>query len=91
MADILIKLKVMPAGVDINLENLQKTIEAKIKPNAKLIHSISKEPVAFGLVSLVFTFLADENKINLENLENNIRSLPEIQSVEVIDVRRAVG
>lgn len=92
MADVIIKLKVMPSSTDINLNILQKFCEDKIKEfGAKMIHSVKQEPIAFGLKALVFTFLADEKKGDTEKLEIQIKTSKEVQSAEVIDVRRAVG
>ncbi|MGB9675121.1 MAG: elongation factor 1-beta [Candidatus Nanoarchaeia archaeon] len=92
MADVIVKLKVMPASPEADLSLLQRQIEAKINAfGAKHIHSVTKEPIAFGLQALIFTFLLDETKSNLEALEEDIKNLSEIQSVEVIDVRRAIG
>jgi|YelNatPaOPRAMG01_1025707.scaffolds.fasta_scaffold11116_3 elongation factor 1-beta len=92
MADVIVKLKVMPTSPELDLSKLQAEIEQKIKKfGAKHMHSVTKEPVAFGLNALIFTFLIDEAKSNLDLLENDIKSLSEIQSVEIIDVRRAIG
>jgi elongation factor 1-beta len=92
MADVIIKLKIMPSGPDVNLEKIKVAAENKIKKfGASVIHSINEEPVAFGLKALIFVFLINEQKSNIENLENDIKTIPNVNSVEVIDVRRAIG
>ncbi|MCX6774994.1 MAG: elongation factor 1-beta [DPANN group archaeon] len=92
MADVIVKLKIMPTGPDIDLNTLQKNIEVKIKKfGAKLIHSVNQEPVAFGLKALVIVFLIDEKISNMEQLETSIKTDKNIVSAEVIDVRRAIG
>ena len=52
---------------------------------------ISIEPVAFGLKSLNIIFVMDETLGSTEALENDISSVKGVQSVEVTDVRRAIG
>ena len=92
MADVIVKLKIMPTGPEVDLSTLQKAIEVKIKKfGAKLIHSVNQEPVAFGLKALIIVFLIDEKISNLEQLETSIKTDKNIVSAEVIDVRRAIG
>lgn len=53
--------------------------------------AIKVEPVAFGLQALVFMFSVDEAKGGTEELEKKIAEMPGVSSVQVTDVRRAVG
>ena len=92
MADVIVKLKVMPTAPDVDLDKLQASCEAKIKEfGAKLIHSVNQVPVAFGLKSLEIVFLIDEQKSNMEELETQIKAIENVNSAEVVDVRRALG
>ncbi len=92
MARVVITLKVMPDSLDVDLNKLEQEVIKKIKHFAGETE-IKKEfePVAFGLKALKIIFVCDENKSNLEELENNISSLNHINSVSIIDVRRAIG
>jgi len=49
------------------------------------------EPVAFGLKSLNIIFSMPEEKGDTEPLEKQISELPGVKSVQVTDVRRAIG
>ena len=49
------------------------------------------QPGAFGLKALVILFVMDEKKGSTEALEQKISQLEGVESVEVPDVRRAVG
>ena len=92
MADVIIKLKIMPTDPSSDLAKIQKESEVKIKAfGAKLIHSVSQEPVAFGLKAVVIVFLIDEQKSDMDALEAQIKSITGVNSAEVIDVRRAFG
>ena len=51
----------------------------------------SKVPVAFGISSLNLIFIMDESIGSTETLEKDISGIEGVNSVEVVDVRRAVG
>ena len=50
-----------------------------------------QEPIAFGLKALKITFVMDEDKGSTDPLEETLKNLDGVNSVETIDVRRAVG
>jgi len=91
MADVIVKLKIMPTGVDIDLDALASTCKEKITSAGGMVHKIETEDVAFGLKAIIITFLGDEKKINTEKIEADINSLPEVSSTDIVDVRRAFG
>ena len=89
MADVIVKLRVMPTGPDVNLDELHKTCDKKVLAfGAKFINSVNQEPIAFGLKALVITFVIDEQKSDMEKLENEIKAIEGVNSAEVVDVRR---
>lgn len=93
MAQAIITVKIMPESPDVDLTTIQQEAEAKI--NAFVGEEGEKraeeEPIAFGLKALKITFVMDESKGSTESLEHEIESLDGVQSVEVVDVRRALG
>lgn len=91
MANVIIKLKIMPEGVDTNLKVLAGKIEQLIKKFGGMETRITEEPIAFGLNALIFIFLMDEKKGDTEPLEKEITAVKGVESAEVIDVRRAFG
>lgn len=91
MASVVITLKVMPDSPDVDFVNLQKQVEEKIKEYGGEVGKVEITPIAFGLKALVFYFVADEAKGSTEPLENSIAEISEVNSVEITDVRRAVG
>ena len=92
MADVVVTMKIMPDGVEVELDSLQEEAEKIIR---KFIGEgaikMEKEPVAFGLNALKFTFVMNEKKGELDPLEDILRNLEGVSSVEVTDVRRAIG
>ena len=92
MAKVVITLKIMPESPDVDLDDLTHEVLKKIKNFAGDTETkIEKEPIGFGLTALKIFFVSEEQKSNLDPLENSISNLEGVGSVEVIDVRRAVG
>ena len=92
MASVIITLKIMPADLDINLSRVeQKSIEEIKNFAGKTEIKRELEPVAFGLNALKITFVMDENIGGTDELEEKISKIEGVNSVEVVDVRRAIG
>ncbi|MBI2652947.1 elongation factor 1-beta [Candidatus Woesearchaeota archaeon] len=92
MADVVVTFRIMPQNPGINLSHIE--VEAK-KEIVKFCNSkefkTQIEPIAFGLKALNILFVMDENKGSTEELENKISQIKGVESVEVTDVRRAIG
>ena len=92
MAKAIVTLKIMPESPDIDLDMVSTQAHEKIKGFAGEGETKKEiEPVAFGLKALKITFVMDEAKGSTEPLEKEIEGLEGVNSVEVIDVRRAIG
>lgn len=90
MAEVLITLKIMPDGTEIDIKNLERLASKEIKEFGGRIAKVEVEPVAFGLQALKIIFSMDE-KGGTDALENKISDIDGISSVEVVDVRRMIG
>lgn len=92
MARVIVTLRIMPTAPDVNLANIEKiALEMISKFAGDLQYKSSQEPVAFGLKALMLTFVMDEQKGSTDELEQQISGVDGVNSVEVTDVRRAVG
>ena len=80
----------MPESPDTNLDEIEKKAKEIIVKETKSEIKTEKEPVAFGLNALIFTFTWDEDK-SIDNLQDNLKKIPNTSSAEVIDFRRAFG
>ena len=90
MAIVAIKLKIMPEGVDTNLEDIkQKSMEKASKLGAKNI-SFTEENVAFGLKAVIMQLAWPEEK-ETSSLETEISEIEGVSSSQIIDYRRAFG
>ena len=92
MVQIVATLKIMPSSPEVDLSSIQSKAEEEIKKfSGETQFKIEQEPIAFGLKALKIIFVMDENKGSTDVLEENIKKIDGVNSVEVIDVRRAIG
>lgn len=92
MANAIVTLNIMEESPDINLEKLEEQALKLITEfnDGKETKTVI-EPIAFGLKALKITFVMDETKGGTDELEKKIEEIEGVQSVECVDVRRAVG
>ena len=95
MAKAIVTLKIMPDSPETDLKNLEEKVLSSIKnfnnDGKDVDYKTVIEPVAFGLKAIKLTFVMDEAKGSTEMLENEISGFEDVNSVEVSDVRRAIG
>ena len=92
MATVIITLKIMPKSPETDLIKVEKEAKKLITDFAgKTETKTEQEPIAFGLKALKIIFVMDESKGATDELEKKISELKDVNSVEVTDVRRAIG
>ena len=91
MAEVVITFKIMPEGLDVDLNKIVNSIKKVVKKFGGDVGRVEEEPVAFGLKALKIIFVIDENKGSTDELEEEISKLKGVKSVNVVDVRRAIG
>lgn len=92
MGRAIVTLKIMPESPSTDLENLQSKCEELVDEFSQNDERQTKvEPIGFGLKSVNITFVMDEDLGDTEGLETKISDRDDVASVEVTDVRRAIG
>lgn len=92
MAQVVVTIKIMPKNPKINLSAIESKAKEKISEfSGNNEVRVEEEPIAFGLKALKLIFLMEESKGSLDPLEESIKSIKGVNSVETIDVRRAMG
>jgi len=92
MANVIITFKIMPEEPGVDLTKIEKQVKEKIEAHVGPGEMRTEiEPIAFGLKALKITFVMDEQKGATDPLEEQVQTIEGVQSVQVIDVRRAVG
>jgi translation elongation factor aEF-1 beta len=90
MGIAVIKIKIMPSSVEENLEIIKKKAEEKINSGKGTNCRFEEENIAFGLKAIIVSFALDEN-FELEGIERDLEKIEGVNSVQVIDMRRAFG
>ncbi len=92
MAQVIVTLRIMPNSPNMDLSKIEDKAKKEIIEfcNSQEFKT-SIEPIAFGLKALNIIFVMDENKGSTEELEKKINQIEGVESVEVTDVRRAIG
>ncbi|MBI2664187.1 elongation factor 1-beta [Candidatus Woesearchaeota archaeon] len=91
MATVIVSLKIMPDSPETDLGAIAEAASEKISGFGGTVGRTDTEPVAFGIKSINIMFSMPEEKGSTEDLENEISEIDGVSSVQVTDVRRAVG
>lgn len=92
MANAIVTVKIMPEDPSVDLEKVKAHALNDIEHYAgKGDTKVEIEPIAFGLKALKITFIVDEKLGSPEPLERKLEKIEGVNSVETVDVRRAIG
>ncbi len=89
MGIALIKYKLMPEGMLENFEELKENISKIVEKYEGKVNQLIEEPIAFGLKAIILVVAMDESK-ETDKLEESLRNLKGISSMDTIDYRRAI-
>jgi len=87
MADVLVQLRVLPEGIETDLDQLQEKIKEAL-PEGVSIYKITEEDVAFGLKCLKVIVIMPDDLGGTDPVESAISSIEDVQRVEVEIVSR---
>jgi len=90
MAMMIIEYKIMPESPEVNLEVLKEEANKFIGEVGGFIKEVKEVPLGFGLKSLNIRLSIDENK-GTELLEEKLKSISNVQNVEIVSLSRALG
>lgn len=91
MASVIVTLKIMPESPETDLKRIENDATEAISSFGGEVGRVEIEPIAFGLKAVKLLFVMDEKKGSFDELEDQIRNFEGVNSVETIDVRRAIG
>lgn len=87
MTKLLLIVKILPSGIEINLDDLAEKIKVALKDDVKL-KRYDKEPLAFGLYYIKAEFIVDDKEGQMDSLENAVRSVTGVSEIEVLNMSR---
>ncbi len=85
MGEVGLQYRILPEGLEIDLDALLVDIKKSLPEGANLRASEQK-PVAFGLKALHVLIVMDDKKGGSEVVEEALAKVPGVQSVEMIEI-----
>lgn len=82
-----IKIKIMPTSPDVDLEEIKNQAKALIEEKGGKNREYEEEPIAFGLKAIIAFFELSED-IESGEIEEALKKIENVNSVQVIDMRR---
>ena len=84
-----IKIKIMPNSPNTDLEKIKKKAKSIIEKKGGKNREYEEEPVAFGLKAVIAFFEWPEEK-ELYEVEESLKKIENVSSIQVIDMRRLI-
>ncbi len=84
-----IKIKIMPLSPEVNLEEIKKESQKLIEEKGGKNCRFEEEPIAFGLKAII-TFFEWPEENEVEELESELKKIKDVNSVQIIDMRRLI-
>ncbi|MDR4510238.1 MAG: elongation factor 1-beta [Nitrososphaeraceae archaeon] len=87
MTRLVARIKILPKEADTDLEKVVESLKDQI-PNDFDLKRYSKEPIAFGLYSLICDFTLNDSEGQMDLLEEYIKKTEGVSEIQVIRVSR---
>ena len=87
MSKLVARIKMLPSESDVDIDSIPRILKETLPEGFKLL-AHKKEPIAFGLYSILADFTLDDSEGQMELLEESIRKVEAVGEIEVINVSR---
>lgn len=87
MTKLVARIKILPSESESDLDSIPKILDGTLPDGFKLL-AHSKEPIAFGLYSILADFTLEDAEGQMELLEEAIKKIEAVGEIEVINVSR---
>jgi len=89
MGTVAVKMKIMPSSPEADLEQIKEEAKKILEDEEFHGTNFSEEPIAFGLKAVIVSFGGSEDK-EMESLQKKLEEIENVNSVNVLDMRRAL-
>jgi elongation factor 1-beta len=87
MTKLVVRMKILPSDAETNLDGVSKSLSQTI-PSGMELTSAAKDPIAFGLYSLVVDFILEDKEGQMDKLEEYLQETPGVGQYEVVNMSR---
>jgi elongation factor 1-beta len=87
MARLVVRIRILPAEAESNLEEVVEIMRKSV-PEGMELKSSSMEPMAFGLKAIIGDFLLDDAEGQMDKLEESIKRVQGVGEIEVMNISR---
>lgn len=89
MGQVLLKYRVMPEGLEVDLAQLEKNVAAKLsETGVARLSKANAVPFAFGMQALMCSIVVEEAEGNNDKVEEALNTVPLAQGVEFLEAGR---
>ena len=87
----MVKSKIMPVSPEVNLEEIKTKAKEIVESKGGKNVMFEEEPVAFGLKAVIVMMALDEDTGDSEGINEALEKIENVNSSQIIDMRRAFG
>jgi elongation factor 1-beta len=87
MSKLIVRVKILPSDAETNLDEVSTALSQTIPSGMELI-AVSKQPIAFGLFSLLIDFVLEDSEGQMDKLEDFLGKTEGVGQFEVVTMSR---
>lgn len=87
MSKLIVRVKILPSEAETNLDKVSKSI-SETMPSGMDVKTVSKQPIAFGLFSLLVDFVLEDSEGQMDKLEDFLGKTEGVGQFDVVTMSR---
>jgi len=87
MSRLIARIKILPSEADTDLDEVISKLQSQI-PNGMGLERYGKEPIAFGLNSLICDFSLEDIEGQMDSLEEYIKKTQGVSEIQIMNISR---